>query len=1265
VLKPFLVEDSAAYDAAKRSPKGVPGSTISNQSTAPRTATVSSPYAASFVGLADQSNPIFVEPPDTQLAAGPSTLVEMVNDVGQIYTKKGAPIGSPFLLKDFFLMPSGTTPTDPRILYDATVGRWYASMLAFNLLTNSSAIFLAISTSSDPTAVWYIYQVYGSPSLICDQPKLGYSSDKFVIGCSNFDSAAHFTGGVIIVASKTQGLAGAAMNIGQTAQSASRFGLLPTQNMSAGAPAFVVFNQSPAAVAAAGLITITGDPAAGLGGVSISATVSVPIAASTTVPPNASQSGSTATIASGDDRFMSAVVQGGQLWTSGATGCTPAGDVAVRSCMQLVEINLSGPTMTQDPVVGTVGKYVLFPTLGLDANNDAVISYTLSSSSDFPSVASMVQVAGQSAFTALGVLQAGAEAYMGSRWGDYSAVAVDPAAPTNVWLAGELSSVPLWGTWIGEISPSVALSPTGIGFGQQIVSTTSAPQPLTVTNNGPLSVHVTAALNSGSTDQFHVVDNACASATLAPLANCAAHFTFNPTTTGDKEARFNVAGLSSGPLALVLTGIGIGAACASTAISTDKMSPQNVGTIVTLMATSSGCPDPSPLYKFLIRDTSGTWKTVRDFSTTASYAWDTSTWGQGTFLIGVWVRDVQSTNSYDAYAFGTFTLALPSCSSVNIASDVASPQVVATTVNFTASSVGCPSPLYQWFVRDTAGNWTIVPGHDFAHSSTTLAWNTSTLTEGTYQVGVWVKQIGSLASYDAFAFVTYTLTVGGGHCAVPQLAPGVSSPQAAGSSILFTASSTGCTSPLYRFYIRDLAGTWHVVQDFSPTTTYNWTPASPVSTNTAGTYLVGIWAKAVGSTNTYDDFYFLTYTLTSGTPCTVNIAAVPGTGATAGTPVTWTATALNCTAGSKYRFWVNPPGGSFGIVQDYTTTNTYHWTQSVPGTNQVGVWVLQPGSTAAYDAFAFTTFTLKPTSTPQVCGSVGVASDVASPQNLGAVVHFTATANGCSSPQYQWWLRDTSANWAIVQDFAHSNSAFTWNTFGLMPGTYLLGVWARQTGSTASYEAYSFITYTVVVPAGGGPCTSVGISPSVASPQNAGTTVTFTATALGCGSPDYRFFIAPPGGTFAQVQPFGSPNTFVWNTAGLAPGPYQVGVWARQHFSTATYEAFAFITFQIQQAGSPCTTLVLSLDLGQLVARGSIVTFTAVAAGCPAPQYQFYLRSPGSSSFVNVRAYSASGAFVLSTASSSLGGYTLLVLAKDASSPGSLDTYAETDFQII
>ena len=77
------------------------------------------------------------QPPSTQIAAGPSLVMEMVNRSGSFWTKGGALVsmpGNPFDLQPFF-DPSpgpGACPSsnclisEPRLLFDAPSGRWLA-----------------------------------------------------------------------------------------------------------------------------------------------------------------------------------------------------------------------------------------------------------------------------------------------------------------------------------------------------------------------------------------------------------------------------------------------------------------------------------------------------------------------------------------------------------------------------------------------------------------------------------------------------------------------------------------------------------------------------------------------------------------------------------------------------------------------------------------------------------------------------------------------------------------------------------------------------------------------------------------------------------------------------------------------------------------------------------------------------------------------------------------------------------------------------------
>src|SRR5256885_7244198 len=53
--------------------------------------------------------------------------------------------------------------SDPRVIYDAISGRWFATYLQYSIAASSSSIILAVSTTSDPTGSFCRYRI-GNPA---------------------------------------------------------------------------------------------------------------------------------------------------------------------------------------------------------------------------------------------------------------------------------------------------------------------------------------------------------------------------------------------------------------------------------------------------------------------------------------------------------------------------------------------------------------------------------------------------------------------------------------------------------------------------------------------------------------------------------------------------------------------------------------------------------------------------------------------------------------------------------------------------------------------------------------------------------------------------------------------------------------------------------------------------------------------------------------------------------------------------------------------
>src|SRR5207249_1862367 len=184
-----------------------------------------------------------------------------------------------------------------------------------------------------------------------------------------------------------------------------------------------------------------------------------------------------------------------------------------------------------------------------------------------------------------------------------------------------------------------------------------------------------------------------------------------------------------------------------------------------------------------------------------------------------------------------------------------------------------------------------------------------------------------------------------------------------------------------------------------------------------------------------------------------------------------------------------------------------------------------------------------------------VTPDKASPQAAGTTITFNATASSGVAPyQYKWWLTNGST-WTMVQDWT-SSATFAWT-----PGTlnsYMVEVWSRSAGNNANtYEAYKDLAYTI---SSSNPLTFSATTADKASPQAAGTTITFTANASGGTAPyQYKWWLKS-GSTWSMVKDWSSSATFAW-TPGTA-NSYTVEVWGRSAGNNAdSYEAYRDLAF--------------------------------------------------------------------------------------------------------
>ncbi len=330
--------------------------------------------------------------------------------------------------------------------------------------------------------------------------------------------------------------------------------------------------------------------------------------------------------------------------------------------------------------------------------------------------------------------------------------------------------------------------------------------------------------------------------------------------------------------------------CYGASIGANPSSPSLAGTPVTLTATA-GCPDPNPVYQFFVMPPgASSYQVAQPYSSSATFAWNTSG--------------------------------------------------------------------YQFFVMPPgASSYQVAQPYS---SSATFAWNTSGLFPGVYRIALWARdanstgQFGnSYGTFDTSGEITYTVTTN--PCSAVSLSPAPASPSKVGTAVTLTAHASACPSSLYQFWILPPgASSFTQAQAYSTSATFNWD-----STNKApGAYVFAVWARDSSSPGTYGNslgrFDASSTSPYSVTTCSsVNLAAAPtATSVTAGTSLTYTATATGCpNANPVYQFWTLAPGAnSWTIAQPYSTTNTMTWSTAGKTTGgwQVAVWLRDASSGGVY-----------------------------------------------------------------------------------------------------------------------------------------------------------------------------------------------------------------------------------------------------------------------------------------------------------------------------
>jgi Fe-S cluster biogenesis protein NfuA len=591
---PNLVEDTGPLAAPS-----VPVTTVSTE----------------FEGLSQLDNAVQtgagVLPSDSNLGVGPTEIFQMVNQVGRITNKLGSPgSSSTFALDFFFGVDFFSQGSDPRIVYDALSGRWFAVYLQFSTIFNSSAVILAVSTTSSPT-LFCKYQI-GS-NVLQDFPTLGLSSDKVAVGYDGYqwDFQTFVGTGYYVLDKAALVNCASSVAVAVAPPDASRNTIQPVQSLGSTNDLYMAMHVGSSATLT--LLKVSGVP----GLTPVTETATALAITRWLAPPDALQgaeSGGTSSqlLDTNDARVLTAAWQNQSLWLAGNEACTPTGDSTARSCLRMIEVRTDTMTVPQDMTYGAADQYYYYPAVRPDSLGNVYVVFTASSAVTFAGVQTTGRLAGDAPNTlqASSLLRAGGgeQTHSSGRTGDYSGAAVDPGAPHTVWVMAEYIQAPDpfltdgvadWGTYVAQLSfssappPSFTLTLTKAVAGTGTGTVTSQPAgidcgpgcsvaPFSYASGALVTLTATAA--SGSV--FKGWGGACSgtastcTVTMNADTQVSARFDLAPPTftlTVTKAA----AGTGTGTVTSQPAGINCGTACSTASAVFDG------GTVVTLTAKAA------------------------------------------------------------------------------------------------------------------------------------------------------------------------------------------------------------------------------------------------------------------------------------------------------------------------------------------------------------------------------------------------------------------------------------------------------------------------------------------------------------------------------------------------------------------------------------------------------------------------------------------------------------------------------------------------------
>jgi hypothetical protein len=544
-------------------------------------------------------------PPDTNMAVGPNHIVQWVNNAFVIFNKLGAQVQAPIDDGTFWGALSTCSQlggfSDPIVQYDRAADRWLVSEVAIPLLPPILGQFaqcFAVSTSSDPAGTYNMW-AYGFGSDLNDYPKIGVWPDGYYVTWNMFQNANNFMGARTCSFNRSAMLTGAAAPSRVCFQLSTAFdSLLPSDldgasTPPAGSPNFQMNIDTLGGVLHLWKFHVD---YANLNNSSLTGPTSIAVAPFNAPCPTTQdcvpQPGTTASLDALGDRLMYRLAYRnfGDHESIVANHTVLASGVNTGVRWYEVRNPAGAPALYQQGSFAPDADYRWMASIAMDKSGNIGLGYSVSSPITFPSI----RYTGWETGNPLGTMQAETSMVAGggpqngyNRWGDYSAMRIDPTDDCTFWYTTEYQAAPTdsanWNTRIGafkfpscgnqSVTPTTTALASSLNpstYSQSVTFTaTVTPQSGSVTPTGTVTFKDGAAtLGSSALDASGVV-------TLSTSTLAAGSHSITAAYGG--SASF---GASTSPI-LIET---VNQAATSTSLSS-SLNPSTYGLTVTFTAT--------------------------------------------------------------------------------------------------------------------------------------------------------------------------------------------------------------------------------------------------------------------------------------------------------------------------------------------------------------------------------------------------------------------------------------------------------------------------------------------------------------------------------------------------------------------------------------------------------------------------------------------------------------------------------------------------------